>query len=188
LQDVSLNKKDGPMEASKAVIVESEVESEVESIEGDEANPQEGHNKEAKEVIESKAQCVAYLKKTEQIPTVVVYRYPHHIEKQQSSRQGCEHQHTYAPTGNQKGNQYRGTWRPTNTTRRHQDREPIPWKHRHDAEQDQGGKAIVGHHVHLPLGWMDGRTWYQLGTLLSWSYCMVSSHVSRMKHVKGDGM
>jgi hypothetical protein len=46
----------------------------------------------------------------------------------------------------------------------------------------------VGHHVHLPLGWMDGCTWYQLATLLSRSYCMVSSHVSRMKHVKGDGM
>jgi hypothetical protein len=49
-------------------------------------------------------------------------------------------------------------------------------------------KEAVGHHVHLPLGWMDGRTWYQLATFLSQSYCMVSSHVSRMKHVKGDGM
>jgi hypothetical protein len=156
LQDVSLNKKYGPAEASKAIIVESKVESETESIEGDEAKPQEGHNKEAKKVIESKEQCVAYLKKTKQIPTVVVY---HHPEKQQSSRQGHEHQHTYAPTGNQKGNQSRGTWRPTNTTGRHHSREPIPWKHRHDAEQDQGGKAIFGHHVHLPLGWMDGCTW-----------------------------
>jgi hypothetical protein len=36
LQDVSLSKKDGPMEARKEVIVESEVESEAESIEGDE--------------------------------------------------------------------------------------------------------------------------------------------------------
>jgi hypothetical protein len=54
LQDVSLSKKDGPTEASKEVIVESEVESEAESTEGDEAKPHEGHNKEAKEVIESK--------------------------------------------------------------------------------------------------------------------------------------
>jgi hypothetical protein len=68
------------------------------------------------------------------------------------------------------------------------DRETIPWHQRHDKDQDQGGKATVGHHVHLPLGWMDGCTWYQLATLLSQSYCMVSSHVSRMKHVKGDGM
>jgi hypothetical protein len=74
------------------------------------------------------------------------------------------------------------------TTGRHQATETIPWKPRHDAEQDQGGKATDGHHVRLPLGWMDGRTWYQLATLLSRSYCMVSSHVSRMKHVKGDGM
>jgi hypothetical protein len=90
------------MKAIKAVIVNSEVESEAESIEGDEENPQEGHNKEAKEVIESKAQCVTYLKKTKQIPTVVVYCHPHHIDKQQSSRKGREHQHTYEPTGNQK--------------------------------------------------------------------------------------
>ena len=64
----------------------------------------------------------------------------------------------------------------------------IPWQPRHDAEQDQGAKATDRHHVQLPLAWMDGRTWYQLATLLSRSYCMVSSHVSRMKHVKGDGM
>jgi hypothetical protein len=79
LQDVSLNKKYGPMEASKEVIVKSEVELEAEPIEGDEEKPQEGHNKEDKEVIESKAQCVAYLKNTKQIPTVVVYHHPHHI-------------------------------------------------------------------------------------------------------------
>jgi hypothetical protein len=101
---VSLSQKDGPMEASKEVIVESEVESEVESIEGDEAKLHEGHNQEPKEVIDSKAQSVADLKKKEQIPTVVVYRHPHHIETQQSSRQGRVHQHIYAPAGHQKGN------------------------------------------------------------------------------------
>jgi hypothetical protein len=95
---------------------------------GDEAQPQEGHNQEAKEVIESKAQCVADLTKKEQIPTVVVYHHPHHLEKQQSSKQGHEYQHTYAPTENQKGNQSRGAWRTTSTAGRHQDRETIPWK------------------------------------------------------------
>jgi hypothetical protein len=29
-----------------------------------------------------------------------------------------------------------------------------------DADQDHGGKTPAGHHVHLPLGWMDGHTWY----------------------------
>jgi hypothetical protein len=86
LQDVSLIKKDGPMEDSKEVIAQSEVESETESIEGDEAKLQEGHNQKPKEVIDSKAQSVASLKKKEQIPTVVVYRHPHHIEMQRSSR------------------------------------------------------------------------------------------------------
>jgi hypothetical protein len=98
LQDVSLSKKDGPMEASKEVIVESEVESEAESTEGDEAKLQEGHNQKAKEVIDSKAQSVADLKKKQQIPTVVVYRHLHDIETQQSSRKWRVHQHIYAPT------------------------------------------------------------------------------------------
>jgi hypothetical protein len=188
LQDVSLNKKDGPTEASKEVIVESEGESMTESTEGDEAKPHEGHNREAKKVLDSKAQCVVDLKKKEHIPTIVVYHHPHHIETQQSSRQGRVHQHIYAPVGNQKGNRSRGVWMPTSTTGRHQARELITWQHRHNADQDQGGKAIDGHYVRLPLGWMDGHTWYQLATLLSGSYCMVSSHVSRTKHVKGDGM
>jgi hypothetical protein len=67
LQDVSLSKKYGPMEASKEVIAQSKVELKVESTEGDEEKLQ-GHNQEAKEVIESKAQSVADLKKKEQIP------------------------------------------------------------------------------------------------------------------------
>jgi hypothetical protein len=79
----------------------------------DEAKPQEENTKEAKEFIDSKTQAVADLKKNEPIPTVVVYHHPHHIEKQQSSRQGVAHQHTYALVGNQKDNQSRGTWRPT---------------------------------------------------------------------------
>jgi hypothetical protein len=51
---------------------------------------------------------VVELKKKGTIPTVVVYLHPHHIETQQSSRKGCENQHTYTPVGNQKGNQSRG--------------------------------------------------------------------------------
>jgi hypothetical protein len=76
LKDVSLNKKDGPTEACKTFIVKYEVESKEKSTEADEAKPHEGHNHEAKEVIDSKAQCVADLKKKEQIPTVVVYPHP----------------------------------------------------------------------------------------------------------------
>jgi hypothetical protein len=85
---------------NKEVIVESKVESEAESTKGDEEKPQEGHSQEAKEVIDSKEQCFADLKKKEHVPTVVVYHHPHHIETQQSSRKGCDNQHIYAPTGN----------------------------------------------------------------------------------------
>jgi len=81
LQDVSLNKKDGPTDASKEVIAESKVESETESIESDEAKPHDENSKKAKVFSDSKAQCVANLKKTEKIPTIVVYRHPHHIVK-----------------------------------------------------------------------------------------------------------
>jgi hypothetical protein len=128
LQDVSLSKKDGPTEVRKEVISKSKVESEAEYTEGDEEKPHEGHNQEAKEIFNSKAQCVADLKKKEQIPTIVVYRHPHHIEKQQSSRQGREHQHIYAPTWNKKGNQSRAAWMTTSTVGIHQARETIPWK------------------------------------------------------------
>jgi hypothetical protein len=76
---VSLSKKDGPMVASKEVIVEPEIESDVESTQGDATKPQEGHNNEAKEVIDSREQCVTYLNKKEQIPTVIVYLHPHYI-------------------------------------------------------------------------------------------------------------
>jgi DNA helicase IV len=121
LKDVSLNKKDGPTEASKAVIVKFEFETEAKSIEGDEEKPLEGHSQEAKEVIDSKAQCVADLKKKEHIPTVVVCHDPHHIETQQSSKKEHDNQHIYAPTGNQKENQSReGAWRTPNTMGRDQ--------------------------------------------------------------------
>ena len=170
------------MEASKEVITQSEVESEAESTEGDETKLHEGHNKEAKEVIDSKAQSVVHLKKNEQIPTVVVYLHPHHIETQKSSRQGCAHQHIYAPARHQTRNRSRGAWRTIGTTERAQATKTIPWQPRQDAEQDQGGKTIVVPHVWIPLGWMDGRTWYQLATILSQSYCMVSSNVLVMKH------
>ena len=124
------------------------------------------------------------MKKKGLIPTVVIYHHPHHIEKQKSSRQGRENQHMYALAGNLKGNLSRGAWRNTNTVGRHRARETISWQHQHDVEKDQGGKETIGHHVHLSLGWMDGRTWYQLATILSRSYSMVYSHVLRRKHAK----
>lgn len=34
--------------------------------------------------------------------------------------------------------------------------------------------------------WMDACAWYQLTTMLSMSYYMSFSHVSRIKHAKGD--
>jgi hypothetical protein len=53
LHDVSLRQTKWPTTASKEVIEESKVESEAKSIKGDEVKPQ-GHNKESKEIIDSK--------------------------------------------------------------------------------------------------------------------------------------
>jgi hypothetical protein len=36
-----------------------------------------------------------------------------------------------------------------------------------EVKPHQGGMTTVGHHVCLPLGWMDGHTWYQLATILN---------------------
>jgi hypothetical protein len=120
LQDVSLSKKDGPMEASKEGISESKVESDTKSMEGDEEKLQEGHNQEGKEVIDSKAQSAADLKKKIMIHIVVVYHHRYHIQTQQSSRKGCVHQHIYAPAWHHRGNQSRGAWRTIDTTGRAQ--------------------------------------------------------------------
>jgi hypothetical protein len=83
------------------------------------------------------------LKKKEQIPTVVLYRHPHHIEMQKSSRQGHVHQHMYALAGQQTGNRSRGAWKTTNTMGRAQASETIPWQPRHDAEKDKGAKVAI---------------------------------------------
>jgi hypothetical protein len=64
----------------------------------------------------------------------------------------------------------------------------VTWNQRRNQNQDQGGKEANRPRVHISLEWRDGHAWYQLATLLSRTYCMASSHVSRMKHAKEGGM
>ena len=52
----------------------------------------------------------------------------------------------------------------------------------------QASEAPARSRVHLSLGWLDARAWYQWTTLLSRSYYLCSSHVSGTKHAKGGGM
>ena len=52
LQDMSLSKKEEPIETIKVVIVEFEVEFEAEPTERHEEKPQDKQNKEAKKIIE----------------------------------------------------------------------------------------------------------------------------------------
>ena len=58
----------------------------------------------------------------------------------------------------------------------------------HDQLPFQASEAPVRSRVHLSLGWLDTRAWYQWTSLLSRSYYLCSSHVSGTKHVKGGGM
>jgi hypothetical protein len=69
------------MEASKEVIAQSEVELEAESTEGDEEKLQEGHNQEAKEVIdkhsEEYCECIKhYLKECYPSLRINIWCYP----------------------------------------------------------------------------------------------------------------
>ena len=58
----------------------------------------------------------------------------------------------------------------------------------HGQLPSQASEAPTRSRVHLSLGWLDARAWYQWTTLLSRSYYLYSSHVSGTKHAKGGGM
>ena len=47
----------------------------------------------------------------------------------------------------------------------------------------QAREARARSRIHLSLGWLDARAWYQWTTLLSRSYYLCSSYVSGTKHV-----
>ena len=52
----------------------------------------------------------------------------------------------------------------------------------HSQLPSQASAAPTRSRVHLSLGWLDARAWYQWTTLLSRSYYLYSSHVSGTKH------
>jgi len=52
----------------------------------------------------------------------------------------------------------------------------------HSQLPSQASEAPARSRVHLSLGWLDARAWYQWTTLLSRSYYLCSSHVSGTKH------
>ena len=51
-----------------------------------------------------------------------------------------------------------------------------------EKNQYQGSHEVIRPCIHIPLGWMDARSWYHLTKFLSQYYYMYSSHVLRMKH------
>ena len=55
------------------------------------------------------------------------------------------------------------------------------WKQKNH-NQDRDGREEVKTHIHMSLGWMDDRGWYQLTTIIKRSYYVSSTHVSRTKH------
>ena len=98
------------------------------------------------------------------------YHHPHHPARQQPAR--------WQRISNKDNNPWmthrevRRSTHNTSTQKNHQN--PLP---------SQASETSTRSSVHLSLGWLDAREWYQWNTLLSRSYYLCSSHVSGTKHV-----
>ena len=106
------------------------------------------------------------------IPSVKAstYHHPHHPARQQPARRKWINNKDNNPWTTHR--EVRQSTHITSTQRNHQN--PLP---------SQASEAPTRSSVHLSLGWLDAREWYQWNTLLSRSYYLCSSHVSGTKHV-----
>ena len=168
------SEEDSMVEAEEETIEEHEEipqeehGNEEDHIEEHEEIPQEEHQNE-EEFIEFpslKEPQVEVSKKEEPTTKFVAYRHPHHLEKQQPSSKGWEHQRAYyGSRWNHKGKQYGSTWRNTRNTWRYQSSTAGTWKQKNQ-NRNQDDREAVRPHIHISLGWMDDRAWYQLTTIL----------------------
>ena len=90
------------------------------------------------------------------------YHHPHHPARQPSR---------WKPSSHMKDSKERRSTYYTSTQ-----------KSCHGQLPSQASEALARSRVHLSLGWLDARAWYQWTTLLSRSYYLCSSHVSAMRH------
>jgi hypothetical protein len=118
--------------------------------------------------LTQRTQSVAYLKKKEQIPTVVVYHHPHHIEKQQFIKaRVCASTHLCTNREPER-KLIKRCMEDYYTTGRDQARETIPWK----PDMMQSKIRVERQQMDIMFdfhwdGWM-----VVLGT--SWLHCLAS--------------
>ena len=96
------------------------------------------------------------------------YHHPHHLARQQSRWKPISHMDNKPRRTDRE--EKRSTYY-TSTQKSYRNQLP-----------SQASEAPARSRVHLSLGWLDARAWYQWTTLLSRSYYFCSSHVSRTKH------
>src|SRR3984885_2256083 len=109
-------------------------------------------------------------KKTPWVKTST-YHHPHHPARQPSRWKPSSHNPRMTDNEERRSTYYTSTQ-----------------KSCHGQLPYQASEAPARSRVHLSLGWLDARAWYQWTTLLSRSYYLCSSHVSGTKHAKGGGM
>ena len=122
-------------------------------------------------ILEKKTPQQGELKKKTLWVKTSTYHHPHHPARQPSIWKPSSHNPRMNDSEERRSTYY--------TSKQKSFRGQLPY---------QASEAPTRSRVHLSLGWLDERAWYQWATLFSRSYYLCSSHVSGMKRAKGGGM
>jgi len=183
LQDISINKQVEYMEAETKdvrgtdisddeplmIYNQTQTEAEVEKVRGtlDESSVVEV-------ILEKKTPQQGELNKKPSWVKTSTYHHPHHPARQPSRWQ---------PISHMDNNPHR-----TNREERRSTYYTSTLQSYHSQLPSQASEAPTRPRVHLSLGCLNARAWYQWTTLLSRSYYLCCSHVSGTKHAKGSGI
>ena len=115
------------------------------------------------------------LKKDTLLVKTLAYHHPHHPARKQLTRwQQISYKDNYLGMAYREG---RRSMHKTSTRKSYQGQIP-----------SQASEAPIRSRVHLSLGWLDARTWYQWTTLLSRSYHCVLLMIRGQNMFKEGGM
>ena len=155
-------------EAEKVTCVDTSNEGSVVEVILDDKTPQQAPQHAPDK---SQAPVKGELKKKTPWVKTSTYHHPHHPARQPSRWKPSSHNPCMTDNEERRSTYYTSTQ-----------------KSCHGQLPSQASEAPARSRVHLSLGWLDARAWYQWTTLLSRSYYLCSSHVSGTKHAKGGGM
>lgn len=177
LQDISIHKQVEHMEAEAEYVQGTDIsddeplmidsQTQIEAAEGKVTGDDTSEEGSVVEVILNKKtpQQAPQQGEVKQKPSWVktsTYHHPHHPARQPSRWKPSSHM--------------------TDTKERRSTYYTSTQKSCHSQLPSQVSEAPARSRVHLSLGWLDARAWYQWTTLLSRSYYLCSSHVSGTKH------